>query len=54
MSFFSWLASAPPDAAIEIAPDAVSIAVLGSRGAEAVVQAYGSADLLVGLLGVNP
>jgi type IV pilus assembly protein PilM len=48
MSFLSWLASAPPDAAIEIAPDAVSIAALGSRGAEAVVHAYGSADLPAG------
>ena len=48
MSLLSWLASAPPDAAIEIAPDAVSIAALGSRGAEAVVQAYGSADLAPG------
>jgi Xaa-Pro aminopeptidase len=36
MSFLSWLASSPPDAAIEIAPDAVSIAALGSRGAELV------------------
>lgn len=45
MSLLSWLASAPPDAAIEIAPDAVSIAALGSRGMEAVVQAYGSAEL---------
>ena len=35
----SWLASPPPDAAIEIAPEAVSIAVLG-RGAEPVVQGY--------------
>jgi type IV pilus assembly protein PilM len=48
MSLFSWLASAPPDAAIEIAPDSVSIAVLGSRGQEAVIQAYGSADLPAG------
>ena len=45
MSLFSWLASAPPDAAIESAPDGVSIAVLGSRGQEAVVQAYAAADL---------
>jgi type IV pilus assembly protein PilM len=45
MSVFSWLASAPPDAAVEIAPDSVSIAVLGSRGSEATVQAYGAADL---------
>jgi len=48
MSFLSWLASAPPDAAIEIAPDAVSIAALGSRGSEAVVHAYGSAELPAG------
>ena len=48
MSFLSWLASSPPDAAIEIAPDAVSIAALGSRGADAVVQAYGSAELPTG------
>ena len=45
MSLFSWLASSPPDAAIEIAPDGVSIAVLGSRGQEVVIQAYGAADL---------
>ena len=50
MSFLSWLAGAPPDAAIEIAPDGVSIAVLGSRGAEAVVQGYGSAELQPGAL----
>src|SRR5688572_21315709 len=41
----SWLASSPPDAAIEIAPDGVSIAVLGMRGAQAAVHAYGAADL---------
>ena len=41
----SWLASPPPDAAIEIAPEAVSVAVLSSRGAEASVQAYASAPL---------
>jgi type IV pilus assembly protein PilM len=45
MSALSWLASSAPDAAIEIAPDSVSIAVLGSRGSEATVQAYGAADL---------
>jgi type IV pilus assembly protein PilM len=38
--FASWLASSPPDAAIEIAPEAVAVAVLGSRGSEPVVQAY--------------
>jgi type IV pilus assembly protein PilM len=48
MSFLSWLAPSPPDAAIEIAPDGVSIAVLGTRGAEAMVQAYGAADVAAG------
>jgi type IV pilus assembly protein PilM len=46
--FASWLAAAPPDAAIEIAPEAVSLAVLGSRGADPVVQAYGVAHLPAG------
>jgi type IV pilus assembly protein PilM len=36
----SWLASPPPDAAIEIAPEAVSIAVLGGRSGSPVVQGY--------------
>ena len=36
----SWLASPPLDAAIEIAPEAVSIAVVGGRGQNAVVQGY--------------
>jgi len=36
----SWLASPPLDAAIEIAPEAVSIAVLGGRGQNAIVQGY--------------
>jgi type IV pilus assembly protein PilM len=35
-----WLTSPPPDAAIQIAPEAVSVAVLGSRGGEAVVQGF--------------
>jgi Tfp pilus assembly PilM family ATPase len=38
--FTSWLASPPPDAAIEIAPEAVSIAVLGGRSRDPVVQGY--------------
>jgi type IV pilus assembly protein PilM len=50
MSVLSWLASSPPDAAIEIAPDGVSIAVLGSRGADAMVQAYGAAELPPGAI----
>src|SRR5687768_5869067 len=48
MSFLSWLAPSPPDTAIEIAPDGVSIAVLGTRGAEAMVQAYGAAEVAAG------
>ena len=50
MSLFSWLASSPPDAAIEIAPDGVSLAVLGTRGQEAVVQGYGASELQPGAL----
>jgi type IV pilus assembly protein PilM len=38
-SFASWLASPPPDAAIEIAPEAVSIAALG-HGSQPAVQGY--------------
>ena len=58
MAIASWLASSAPDAAIEIAPNAVSVAVLGSRGPEAVVQAYGAAPVppgavVPGLAGVN-
>jgi type IV pilus assembly protein PilM len=36
----SWLASPPPDAAIEIAPESVAIAMLASRGQQVVVQGY--------------
>jgi type IV pilus assembly protein PilM len=36
----SWLSSPPLDAAIEIAPEAVSIAIVGGRGATPVVQGY--------------
>jgi type IV pilus assembly protein PilM len=38
--FASWLASPPPDAAIEIAPEGVSIAVMSSRGSQASIQGY--------------
>ncbi|HLG59432.1 MAG TPA: pilus assembly protein PilM [Vicinamibacterales bacterium] len=44
----TWLASPPLDAAIEIAPEAVSIAVLGGRGQNAVVQGYAVEPLPVG------
>jgi type IV pilus assembly protein PilM len=54
----SWLASPPLDAAIEIAPEAVSIAVLGGRGQNAVVQGYAvepmpSGAVAPSLTGVN-
>jgi Tfp pilus assembly PilM family ATPase len=54
----SWLASPPLDAAIEIAPEAVSIAVLGGRGQNAIVQGYAVEPLPGGavqpsLVGVN-
>lgn len=41
----SWLSSPGPDAAIEIAPEAVAVAVLGTRGGDPAVQAYASAPL---------
>lgn len=44
----SWLASPPLDAAIEIAPEAVSIAILGGRGDNAIVQGYAVEPLPVG------
>ena len=50
MALASWLASSSPDAAIEIAADSVSVAVLGSRGSEPVVQAYGTAPVPPGAL----
>lgn len=41
----SWLSSSGPGTAIEIAPEAVAVAVLGSRGSDPVVEAYGAARL---------
>jgi Tfp pilus assembly PilM family ATPase len=38
--FTSWLASPPPDAAIEIAPERVAVAAVSARGSELVVQGY--------------
>src|SRR5688500_1662749 len=46
----SWLASPPPDAAVELAADAVSAAVLGTRGSEAVVEAFAYEPLPAGAL----
>ena len=56
--FTSWLASPPLDAAIEIAPEAVSIAVLGGRGQTPVVQGYAveplpSGSVVPSLMSVN-
>ena len=44
----SWLAAAPPDAAVEIAPEGVSVAVLAARGGQAVLQAYATEPLPAG------
>ena len=43
-----WLASPPPDAAIEITAERVSAAAIGTRGGEAVVQAYAVEPLAAG------
>src|SRR5262245_48224467 len=46
--FASWLASPLPDAAIEIAPERVSVAVVDKRGGGLVVQAHASEALPAG------
>ena len=38
--FTAWLASPPPDAVVEIAPDRVSAATMTTRGGRAVIQSY--------------
>jgi type IV pilus assembly protein PilM len=43
--FASWLTSPAPDAAIEIAPERVSVGVVGERSRGLVVQAYASEPL---------
>jgi type IV pilus assembly protein PilM len=48
MSLATWLASSGPDVAIEIASEAVSVALLGFRGSEPVLEASGSAPLPAG------
>jgi Tfp pilus assembly PilM family ATPase len=49
MSLLStWLAAAAPEAAVEIAPEGVSVAVLARRGADSLIQAYGTAPLPAG------
>jgi type IV pilus assembly protein PilM len=44
----SWLASPIPDAAIQIAPECVSIAILSARGGDSVVQGYAIEPLTPG------
>jgi hypothetical protein len=46
--FASWIASPPPDAAIEIAADRVSVAVAAERGGGLVVQSYAVEPLPAG------
>jgi len=46
--FSSWIASPPPDAAIEIASDRVAVAVVGERSGGLVVQSYASEALPAG------
>jgi type IV pilus assembly protein PilM len=38
--FTAWLASPPPDAVVEIAPERVSAATMTTRGSRPVIQAY--------------
>jgi type IV pilus assembly protein PilM len=46
----SWLASPPPDAAVELGADAVSAAAVGTRGSETVVEAFAYEPLPAGAL----
>ena len=46
--FASWLASPPPDAAIEISPQGVSVAAIGTRGRDTIVQSHAIAPLPAG------
>jgi type IV pilus assembly protein PilM len=46
----SWLASPPPDAALELAPDSVSGAVVSARGSDASVQSFAFEPLPPGAL----
>jgi hypothetical protein len=44
----SWLASPPPDAAVEISPERVAVATLSGRGSDLVVHGYASEPLPAG------
>jgi type IV pilus assembly protein PilM len=41
----SWLASPPPDAAVEISPERVAVATMSGRGSDLVVHGYASEPL---------
>src|SRR5688500_20118439 len=44
----SWLASSPPDAAVEIAPERVSAATMSGRGTSLNVQSHATEALQAG------
>ena len=44
----SWLASPPPDAAVEISPERVSVATIATRGSGLVLQSYATEALRPG------
>lgn len=46
----SWLASPPPDAAVEISPERVSVATLATRGGSLVVHSHATAPLRSGIV----
>ena len=46
----SWLSSPLPDAAIQVAPEYVSVAVVGHRGGEPVVEGYAIEPLPAGAI----
>lgn len=46
----TWLASPPPDAAVEISPERVSIATLATRGSNLIVQAHATEPLRPGIV----
>lgn len=50
MSLSSWLASPPPDAAVELSPERVSVATLASRGRGLVVQGYATEPIAAGAI----
>jgi hypothetical protein len=50
MSLLRWLAAPPPDAALEIGPEAIALAVLGGRGGQAVLQGFSVEPLPPGAL----